>query len=284
MDKSIMALADDILGGALSNPTKAPSALSNPHQEPELPELSDEMRDGMIQESVVDEKLGRELSKHAQTRSTETAPGIKKKQTDVRVSQSDSEKLSAKAKSKLQRHTNRKSARTDSDTSWAVERPQDHQRNSWKAQRDREAKHRASRGVKKTPGANPAPSTPDREMLLKKKREAEERRRRSQGVKRRETTAENVQLLLRARDIMKEMTSVGAVGVGPANGRFFRNQAAPMGKDNVPIGKSKESPKTNAPKMKPVKKKDDKKKKKKLKKESYEYFLDAVVNEAKGAN
>ena len=40
MDKSIMAMADDILGGALSNPSKAQSQLSNPYNEPELPELS----------------------------------------------------------------------------------------------------------------------------------------------------------------------------------------------------------------------------------------------------
>ena len=52
MDKSIMAMADDILGGALSNPAKAQSQLSNPYNEPELPELSDAQRESMMNEST----------------------------------------------------------------------------------------------------------------------------------------------------------------------------------------------------------------------------------------
>jgi len=289
MEKSIMALADDILGGALTNPAKAPSALSNPYNEPELPELSDELREGMIAESV-NEKLGPELSKHKTTRKVATTPmGRPEPDTSVKVSSDDREKLSAQAKAKLKSHQQRKSSRDDSSTSWAVERPRDDQRASWKKQREREAAHKAARGQRKVRGAKPADGGGNREMLLKKKREAEEKRRRSQGVQRRKPAMENsnLQLLLRARDLMREMTGVGSLGTGPSisAGRVFRTNAAPMGKDNIPIQKSKESPKTNAPKMKAAKKKkDDKKKKKKLKKESYEFFLDAVVNEAKGAN
>ena len=82
MDKSIMAMADDILGGALSDTTKAQSQLSNPYNEPELPEVSDAQRDSMIMESV-NEKLGPELKKFAKTGARDNYPGDRGTETRV---------------------------------------------------------------------------------------------------------------------------------------------------------------------------------------------------------
>ena len=82
MDKSIMAMADDILGGALSNPSKAQSQLSNPYNEPELPELTDQQRESMMNESV-NEKLGPELKKFAKQEPRNNYPGDRGVQTGV---------------------------------------------------------------------------------------------------------------------------------------------------------------------------------------------------------
>ena len=290
MDKSIMAMADDILGGALSNPAKAPSQLSNPYNEPELPEVSDAQRESMIMESV-NEKLGRELKPHAQTRDSSYAPGRTEKAT--RVSRDvDTSKLSPKAKAKLKSHRERSADRDDEKTSWAVDRTQQHQRDQWAATRARRKAHTDARGVK-TRGAKPdAPKSPgqpnqnrmdrkralkpasqDRLAMLKKKREDAEKERRAQGIKKREMQNSNLQILLQARDILREMTAVGSIGVGPqmTASRAYSTHGANMGTDNVkvePVDKSHS--KTE---------KKGKKKGKKVKKESFDLFLDAILNE-----
>ena len=54
MDRSIMAMADDILGGALSDASKAtaPSAAKPAYEESELPEISDAQRNTLLGESL----------------------------------------------------------------------------------------------------------------------------------------------------------------------------------------------------------------------------------------
>lgn len=277
MDKSIMAMADDILGGALSNPSKAQSQLSNPYNEPELPELSDQLRESMMNESV-NEKLGPELKKFAKQEPRNNYPGDRGVQTGV---SRDAEKsnLSPKAQAKLKSHRGRKYSRDDKGTSGFVDRPQAHQKARWQAQGDREKAHAARRGVK-TRGTTPTPTTPspaNRMAMLKKKREAEEKRRRSKGAQKRKQLTfkgmESLEILLQARDILREMTSVGAIGVGPqmTASRAYSTHGADMGKDTVkiePVDKSLR--KTEKGKAK---------KKKKVKKESFELFLDAILNE-----
>jgi hypothetical protein len=277
MDKSIMAMADDILGGALSNPSKAQSQLSNPYNEPELPELSDQLRESMMNESV-NEKLGPELKKFAKQEPRNNYPGDRGVQTGV---SRDAEKsnLSPKAQAKLKSHRGRKYSRDDKGTSGFVDRPQAHQKARWQAQGDREKAHAARRGVK-TRGTTPTPSNPspaNRMAMLKKKREAEEKRRRSKGVQKRKQLTfkgmESLEILLQARDILREMTSVGAIGVGPqmTASRAYSTHGADMGKDTVKI----------EPVDKALRKteKGKAKKKKKVKKESFELFLDAILNE-----
>ena len=277
MDKSIMAMADDILGGALSNPSKAQSQLSNPYNEPELPELSDQLRESMMNESV-NEKLGPELKKFAKQEPRNNYPGDRGVQTGV---SRDAEKsnLSPKAQAKLKSHRGRKYSRDDKGTSGFVDRPQAHQKARWQAQGDREKAHAARRGVK-TRGTTPTPSNPspaNRMAMLKKKREAEEKRRRSKGIQKRKQLTfkgmESLEILLQARDILREMTSVGAIGVGPqmTASRAYSTHGADMGKDTVKI----------EPVDKALRKteKGKAKKKKKVKKESFELFLDAILNE-----
>lgn len=277
MDKSIMAMADDILGGALSNPSKAQSQLSNPYNEPELPELSDLQRESMMNESV-NEKLGPELKKFAKQEPRNNYPGDRGVQTGV---SRDAEKsnLSPKAQAKLKSHRSRKYSRDDKGTSGFVDRPQAHQKARWQAQGDREKAHAARRGVK-TRGTTPTPTTPspaNRMAMLKKKREAEEKRRRSKGIQKRKQLTfkgmESLEILLQARDILREMTSVGGIGVGPqmTASRAYSTHGADMGKDTVKI----------EPVDKALRKteKGKAKKKKKVKKESFELFLDAILNE-----
>ncbi|MCW4027886.1 MAG: hypothetical protein NWE76_10445 [Candidatus Bathyarchaeota archaeon] len=277
MDKSIMAMADDILGGALSNPSKAQSQLSNPYNEPELPELSDQLRESMMNQSV-NEKLGPELKKFAKQEPRNNYPGDRGVQTGV---SRDAEKsnLSPKAQAKLKSHRGRKYSRDDRGTSGFVDRPQAHQKARWQAQGDREKAHAARRGVK-TRGTTPTPTTPspaNRMAMLKKKREAEEKRRRSKGIQKRKQLTfkgmESLEILLQARDILREMTSVGTIGVGAqvVGQRAFSTHGADMGKDTVKI----------EPVDKALRKteKGKAKKKKKVKKESFELFLDAILNE-----
>lgn len=294
MDKSIMAMADDILGGALSDATKASSAPTH-NDQPVLPDLTDEQRESMIMESV-NEKLGRELKPHAQTKDASYSPGRTEKAT--RVSRDvDTSKLSPKAKAKLKSHRERSADRDDEKTSWAVDRTQQHQRDQWAATRARRKAHTDARGVK-TRGAKPdarepgqpnqnrmarkralTPASQDRMAMLKKKREDEEKRRRSQGIQARKPGMENsnLQILLQARDILREATTVGAIGTGPqmTASRAFSNHGADMGKDTVkvePVDKS----------LRKVEKKG-KKKGKKVKKESFELFLDRIINETRGS-
>ena len=175
MDKSIMAMAYDILGGALSSPSKAQSQLSNPYNEPELPELSDQLRESMMNGST----------KHLNEEQPYDEGAPKKKMKAV--------------------------------------------------------------GKKK-----PA----------KKKACGSSRLGEAQ-----------VQILLQARDILREVTGVGGIGVGPqmTASRAFSTHGADMGKDTVkiePVDKAlRKTEKGNA------------KKKKKVKKESFELFIDAILNE-----
>ena len=73
--------------------------------------------------------------------------------------------------------------------------------------------------------------------MLKKKREAAEKERRSKGIKKREMENSNLQILLQARDILREMTSVGGIGVGPqmTASRGYSTHGAVMGKDTVKV-------------------------------------------------
>ena len=161
-ERSIMAMADDILGGALSNSAEVPvlEDIPDASQEEELAEIPDEIRDSFINESMeYVESLGRELKPHAsQTTRSFTPSGKGDKHTDVSVSSDDRAKLSPGAKQKLKSHDQRSGSRDDARTSWAVDMPQGGQKAKWQAERERQAKHKASQGVK-TKGAQQKPAT-----------------------------------------------------------------------------------------------------------------------------
>lgn len=149
MEKSIMSMADEILGGALSNPSKVSPDVLNQHEEAELPELSDAQRDSMISESV-NEKLGPELKKHAKHGSTEFGPGGGVKDTAVNMGSADKDKLSPQGKRKLASHRARRAARGDYRSRGQVDRPSMSQEKDWSDEKNRQLRHKFRRGRKTT--------------------------------------------------------------------------------------------------------------------------------------
>jgi hypothetical protein len=264
MDKSIMAMADDILGGALSEPAKQVSSFT----ENSLPEISDEQRQNMINESL-DEKLGKELEKYAKTKPQSRFMG---KTTSVEVPKGTN--LSARAKVKLSSHRSRLAQRRNLATSGMADRPQSHEREEWQSTQDRLAKHKNRRGVK-TRGA-PDPKPTPKFIQRSSKRARKDRL----GMEN-----SNLQILLQARDILRELkeTTVGMIGTNAAvqAGRAYSTHGANMGTDNVsvaPVDKALRNVE-QAKKPKTAKKP---KKGKKLKKESFEMFLDRILDGIKG--
>jgi len=211
MDKSIMAMADDILGGALSNPAKAQSQLSNPYNEPELPELSDTQRESMMNEST----------NHL---------------NEMDSPQSDAERARKKKE--------------------------------W------EEKNRAKRQAVSKPQAASKPRMG--RSTVRRRREgppASELARRARArLDATQLESAQIEILLKARDILREVTSVGAIGVGPqvTGSRGYSTHGADMGKDTVKV----------QPVDKALRKTEKgKSKKKKVKKESFDLFLDRIINE-----
>lgn len=261
MEKSIMSLADDILGGALTNPAKAKSAISNPYNEPELPELTNEQRDFMMNEF--------------------TEPAQRDPET-IRKKKEWEEKNREKRKQQARARAVRGSRLEPGETR-------------------RQDVHKSSRGQKKgSPGfrdtrasgsASPANSAYLRKELPKWKTASARRsikaRHKAQINKSRtergatelaHLTSDQKLILQQARDIIREMTSVGAIGTGPqvTGPRGYSTHGANMGKDTVPVKPVDKS-------MRKVEKgKATKKKAKKVKKESFELFLDRILNEHLG--
>lgn len=198
MEKSIMAMADDILGGTLSSPAKV---VSKPVvQEHELPEMNDSFRESLIEGSVMNE---------------------------VNVPLTPSQRIAL----------------------------------------NRRGEGRRAPSSSKGPGAYKPGGPVFRRVGGKVINVA------ASGTTSttKPTTKENIEILLKARDILREMTTVGSNGVGAARvtgSRAHSTHGADMGKDTVPV----QAPDKAMPKEK-------KSKKKKVKKESFDRFLDRVINE-----
>ena len=342
--KSIMSMADDILGGMLTNPdttaSEVQAATPGFKEDNHLPDLSDADRNRMMNEAVFGEKLGRELKKHAKHGETSYSPGGSEKHTSVDISSDDAEKLSPRGKAKLKSHRQRSGSKHDQRTSWAVDRQQAHQKAKWSQESDRQRKHSGSRG-KPTKGSSTEPaSTKDawsgrkspnssvdtiqtrtrklspagREKMAQKapahqkrradayraqraeadqaqrdkwKKSAEEARRK-QGIKKRDMQNSNLSreqmlILTQARDIMREVTSVGGIGTKqgtqvPGTRATFTqdNNGKPMGKDMVPVAPVDKSLKKTGKTLTPTKKKAKKKGKKN---ESLDLFLNRIISE-----
>ncbi len=261
MDKSIMSLADEILGGALSNPTKTNSTMVNPYNEADLPELSDAQRASMLDESLD---------------SAQRDPETIRKKKEWEEKNREKRKLQAKARSI-------RGSRLEPEET------------------NRQDTHKASRGQKKgSPGfkdtrasgsASPGSSEYNRKELSRWKapsaraaikgrhKDAINKSRKERGATElAHLTSDQKLILQQAREIIREMTSVGAIGVGPqmTASRAFSTHGANMGKDTVPVKPVDKS-------MRKVEKsKASKKKAKKVKKESFELFLDRILNEHLG--
>jgi len=146
MADSVMKMADEILGGMLTQSISDPAVSPTIKKEQDLPDLSDEQRNSFINESVVDEGLGKELKPHAKHGETSPYPGRTQKHTSVKPSPEAEKNLSQQAKQKLQRHRSRSASRSDASTSWAVDRPTGSQKSKWGAESDRQQTHKAGRG------------------------------------------------------------------------------------------------------------------------------------------
>jgi hypothetical protein len=217
MEKSIMAMADDILGGTLSSPAKV---VSKPVvQEHELPEMNDSFRESLIEGSVMNEET----------------------KTPINVPLTPGQRLA------MRRPTN------TGDTGAELR-----------------ARRRAA-GLTSTPEKPGAPKpTGGFDRIARAKALRAQRARAQSRLRDAPTTKENLEILLKARDILREMTGVGSIGVGPqiTGSRAHSTHGADMGKDTVPV----QAPDKAMPKEK-------KSKKKKVKKESFDRFLDRVINE-----
>lgn len=217
MEKSIMAMADDILGGTLSSPAKV---VSKPVvQEHELPEMNDSFRESLIEGSVMNEE----------TRKPINVP------------------LTPDQRLAMHRST------TTGDTGGSLRR------------------RRRAAGLTSTPQKPGGPKPTGGYDRSARAAALRAQRARPQSKLKDAPTKENLEILLKARDILREMTSVGSIGVGPqvTGSRAHSTHGADMGKDTVPV----QAPDKAMPKEKKSKKK------KSVKKESFERFLDRVINE-----
>jgi len=265
MDKSIMAMADDILGGALSNPAKAQSQLSNPYNEPELPELSDAQRESMMNEStnhleeeqspqeIARKKKEWELKNRAKRQAANKARmvrGDRLEPDETRRKQAHASGRGQKKGSPQFRDTRTTSMGHTQDT----------------AARWRKEVTRAKKGTSRLVTHNRGG--------VERAKDAHKHNINKMRAKRGATQLESaqIQILLKARDILREVTSVGAIGVGPqvTGSRGYSTHGANMGKDTVkvqPVDKALRKTEKGKPK------------KKKVKKESFDLFLDRIINE-----
>ena len=96
---------------------------------------------------------------------------------------------------------------------------------------------------------------------------------------------EQRETIRKARAILDEMTAVGGIGVGKMGGsanKAYDDDGKPMGEDGVkiePVDKSMKKLDNSKSKKKPAKKKAAKKKEVSVKKESFENFLNLIINE-----
>lgn len=266
MDKSIMAMADDILGGALSNPSKAQSQLSNPYNEPELPELSDQLRESMMNQST----------KHLEEEQTPEEVARKKKEWEEKNRERRKARRMARSVrgDRLERgEVARQKAHTQGRGQGKGSPQFRDTRQTTPSGDQATAKHwRTQAGLAKKRKATDVMNTPAGAKFAKRAhRSAINRMRQRRGAE--PLAKEQVQILLQARDILREVTGVGGIGVGPqmTASRAYSTHGADMGKDTVKI----------EPVDKALRKteKGKAKKKKKVKKESFELFLDAILNE-----
>lgn len=309
MDKSIMAMADDILGGALSNPAKAQSQLSNPYNEPELPELSDTLRENMMNKSInyLNEMDSLQSDAERARKKKEWEEKNRAKRQAARKARAvRGDKLEPGEASRQAAHRQgrgqRKSSPNFRDTrgtsmghtqdtaaTWRKEVTKAKQGTSRRVTNNRGGaefaksahksninKMRRQRGASELP-EKPASQAPvrRRRRALKPSEMAARARAKRLGTTSSEPKLESAQIdiLLKARDILREVTSVGAIGVGPqmTASRAYSTHGANMGKDTVKI----------QPVDKALRKteKGKSKKKEKVKKESFELFLDRIINE-----
>ena len=118
------------------------------------------------------------------------------------------------------------------------------------------------------------------EASRKEMREKAAERRRAAGIEKRELSTEQLNILQQARDIMREVTAVGGIGVGKMDGsanKAYDTNAKPMGKDMVAVAPVDKSLSKTSKKLTP---KAKKKAKKKVKTESLDLFLGRIITES----
>jgi len=112
---------------------------------------------------------------------------------------------------------------------------------------------------------------------------AKERKPAAAGMENSNLSQEQRLILTQARDIMREVSAVGGIGVGKMDGssnKAYDANAKPMGKDMVPIASVDKSLSKTSKKLTP---KAKKKAKKKVKTESLDLFLHRIISESQRA-
>jgi hypothetical protein len=128
---------------------------------------------------------------------------------------------------------------------------------------------------------NPAKSqVGQRTPLIGPKGRTRMQRRIAAGTPKPELSTEQLNILQQARDIMREVTAVGGIGVGKMDGsanKAYDTNAKPMGKDMVAVAPVDKSLSKTSKKLTP---KAKKKAKKKVKTESLDLFLGRIITES----
>jgi len=296
MTRSIMEMTDEILNGALSE-----TGSSVQKDEPELPELSDEQRASMLNESLATESVS--TYPRITLKKEQLDPSKPHQPTDANAAARAAQKAKSQQRRKVQSQAHSRYPRTNADSNSGPDSA--HQKGRGK--RAGEAGHVDTRSQGSSSGSN---SATWRKELSKAKDPAKHgtsqtiipgkggqkfardahakalQRSRDKGksgitkLQSANLSRKQHAVLKEALSILREVTSVGGIGMGGSANKCYDADAKPMGKDTPPIkGVDASLKKMTKKGSKKVPKKTSKKDKKEMENSSFSRFLDGIVNE-----
>ena len=281
MQKSIMSMADDILGGALSDASKVnESTVQTENQivkeSRELPEIEDSERNALIADSVMymesmapaqrdPEQQKKKAEWEEKNREKRKSQRMARTVRGARLEPGEEQRQKMHKAGRGQKKGQAGHVDTRSKTSGSIGNAP-----HWRKEAEDTKKGKSHNLMNNPAGTKFAKSA--HKSAINKSRKARG------ATELAHLTSDQKLILKQAREIMQEMTSVGAIGMnmaGSAN-KAYGTDAKAMGKDNVPVEPVDKSLRKV---MKKATKKKAKKKEDKMKKESFENFLDAILTE-----
>ena len=321
MTRSIMEMTDEILNGALSE-----TGSSVQKDEPELPELSDDQRASMLNESLSEgvipfdpdarkQHTAQGMSKNTLGRKKPkktmgTPPGFEKTPEEKEAAAKKPENASLYPRITIKAESRERTRRGNEIRAAADRRRRRDGTGSTEASRaqgaadfaKRDAARKAERSAS-IAAANQATRDADAKRKAGQTLDPRTGKPRTDGgptAQNSSITRKQHAVLKEALSILKEVTSVGGIGMGGSANKCYDADAKPMGKDNVPIkgvdaslkkmvkkgSKNKKMVKKGSKNKKMVKKgsekvgkKTSKKDEKEMENSSFSRFLDGIVNE-----